>query len=56
MVRKTRPTDEQVQASAAHYAMQRPGEAAEMAQTILFLTSDRSSFVTGSVVMADGGQ
>jgi NAD(P)-dependent dehydrogenase (short-subunit alcohol dehydrogenase family) len=56
MVRKTRPTDADVQKNADHYAMKRPGRADEMAQTILFLTSARSSFVTGSVVMADGGQ
>ena len=33
----------------------RHAKAEEVAETVLFLASDKSAFTTGSVVMADGG-
>ena len=33
----------------------RHAKAEEVAETVLFLASDRSAFTTGSVLMADGG-
>ena len=37
------------------HALKRMAEPAEIAQVALFLLSDRSSFVTGSAMLADGG-
>ena len=33
----------------------RHAKAEEVAETVLFLASDKSAFTTGSVLMADGG-
>lgn len=39
----------------AKIPMGRPGEAQEMAEVIVFLASDKASYVTGSTFFADGG-
>ena len=36
--------------------MKRPGLAAEVAQTVLFLLSDKASYITGSVLRVSGGR
>jgi NAD(P)-dependent dehydrogenase (short-subunit alcohol dehydrogenase family) len=41
---------------AANYAVKRIAEADEIAQAIAFLTSDQSSFVTGTALAVDGGR
>jgi NAD(P)-dependent dehydrogenase (short-subunit alcohol dehydrogenase family) len=56
MVRATRPSEEAMAKTTSQYALKRFGQPQEISEAILFLTSDRSSFVTGSVVMVDGGQ
>ena len=40
---------------ASLHPMKRMADAKEIAQTALFLLSDRASFVTGSPMIADGG-
>jgi NAD(P)-dependent dehydrogenase (short-subunit alcohol dehydrogenase family) len=38
------------------YALQRVAEPIEIANAVLFLTSDESSFITGSALAVDGGR
>jgi NAD(P)-dependent dehydrogenase (short-subunit alcohol dehydrogenase family) len=48
--------EEGLQQAAAPWPIGRPGTPEEIAEVALFLASPRASYVTGAVVVADGGQ
>ena len=44
-----------LRAATRHYPMGRLGEAADVANAVVFLASDESSWITGAVIPVDGG-
>ncbi len=48
-------TEEKRQRRLVHVPMGRFGEAAEIANAVVYLASDESSFVTGTSFLVDGG-
>ena len=55
MLRDNLPAAE-LEAFAQTFPLQRLGRPEELAQAILYLASDNSSFVTGAILAVDGGQ
>ena len=49
-------TDERKARLVAGVPLKRSGKPEEIAQTILFLSSDKASFITGASIAADGGK
>ena len=47
---------DRAEAFVAQYAMKRVAEPSELAEAICFLTSDEASFITGVMLVADGGR
>ncbi len=49
-------TDERKAGLVAKVPLKRAGRPDEMAETIVFLSSDKASFITGATIAADGGK
>jgi NAD(P)-dependent dehydrogenase (short-subunit alcohol dehydrogenase family) len=56
MLNRFTGTDERKAALAATVPLKRVGKPEEIAQTILFLASDKASFITGASFLVDGGK
>src|ERR1700694_2041235 len=56
MLNRLTGTDERKAAVAAKVPLKRVGRPEEVAQTIMFLASDKASFITGASYLVDGGR
>ena len=56
MLKRFAGTDERKAVLAASVPLKRVGKPEEIAQTILFLASDKASFITGASYLVDGGK
>ena len=56
MLKRFTGTDERKAALVAKVPLKRMGTPEEIAQTIVFLTSDKASFITGASYLVDGGK
>jgi NAD(P)-dependent dehydrogenase (short-subunit alcohol dehydrogenase family) len=56
MLNRFTGSEENKQAFLQHIPLKRAGKAEEVAQTILFLASDKASYVTGQSFAVDGGR
>jgi NAD(P)-dependent dehydrogenase (short-subunit alcohol dehydrogenase family) len=56
MLNRFTGTDERKAAVAAMVPLKRVGRSEEIAQTIMFLASDKASFITGASYLVDGGK
>ena len=56
MLNRFTGTDERKAALAATVPLKRVGKPEEIAQTIMFLASDKASFITGASYLVDGGK
>ena len=55
MIRTTNVTEEELQENAKKFPLKRFGTPEDMANAIIYLLSDASSFVTGTELVVDGG-
>ncbi len=56
MLKRFTRTDERKADLAATVPLKRVGRPEEIAQTIVFLSSDKASFITGASYLVDGGK
>jgi NAD(P)-dependent dehydrogenase (short-subunit alcohol dehydrogenase family) len=56
MLKRFTGTDEVKAALAATVPIKRVGRPEEIARTIVFLSSDKASFITGASYLVDGGK
>ncbi len=55
MTKEWKDRPELTQSILAMQAIKRPGRPEEIGETVCFMCSDKASFMTGSVVLVDGG-